>query len=79
MLVLAGTSWQFPAFQSVPRLQHQPPGTVLAELPHLVVLEHAEGFGWVVRAHHLGGVEDVAQLVAREAIGTCVPGIEFGA
>ena len=44
-----------------------------------MVFEHAEGFGGVVGAAHVGGIEDVAQFVAREAVGAGVEGVEFGA
>jgi hypothetical protein len=63
----------------VPRLKHQPGGAVFAEAADFVLLEDAEGFGRVIRALHVGGVEDVAQLVARKAIGARVEGVEFGA
>ena len=54
-------------------------GAVLAEARDLVLLQHAEGFGRVVRALHIGGIEDVAQLVTRKAVGTRVPSVELGA
>ena len=42
-------------------------------------LEDAEGFRGVVGALHVGGVEDVAQLVAGQAVGAGVEGVEIGA
>ncbi len=35
---------------------------VFAEAADFVLLEHAEGFGGIIRALHVGGIEDVAQL-----------------
>lgn len=64
--------------QPIPRLQHQPLCAVLAELADLVILEYAEGFAGVIGAHHISGIEDVAQLVESEAVGVGVVGIEFG-
>ncbi len=43
------------------------------------LLEDAEGFGRVVGAFHVGGVEDVAELVAGEPIEVRVVGVELGA
>ena len=51
---------------------------VLAELADFVVLEHAEAFAGVIGAHHVGGIEDVAQLIAIEAVEVGIEGIEFG-
>jgi hypothetical protein len=64
--------------QPIPRLEHQPLGAVLAELADLVVLEHAEGFAGVIGAHYIGWIEDVAQLIATEAVELGVEGVEFG-
>src|SRR5262249_35917760 len=53
-------------------------GAVLAEARDLVFLQDAEGLGRIVRPLYIPRIEDVAQLVAREAIGARVPSIEFG-
>jgi hypothetical protein len=37
-------------------------------LTGFVVLTNVEGFGGVVGAHHVGGVEDVAEFIASEAV-----------
>ena len=71
-----GCSWG--PKQPIPRLQHQPLGAVLTELAEFVGLEHAEGFAGVIGAHHIGGIKDVAQLIAIEAVEVGVVGIEFG-
>ena len=65
--------------QPITSLKHQPLRTVLAELADLVVLEHAEGFAGVIGTHHISWVEDVAQLIASEAVEVRIEGIEFGA
>src|SRR5262249_12631621 len=70
-------SFQVARFQAIPGFQHQAPGTVFAELLHLVVLEHPEGFRRVVFAHHIGGVEDVTEFIARKTVGTSKPGVEL--
>ncbi len=70
---------KFSSFHGIPRLQRELSGAVFAEAGDLVLLEHAEGFGGVVRALHVGGVKDVAQLVAGEAIGARIEGVEVGA
>jgi hypothetical protein len=44
-----------------------------------LLLEHTEGLAGEVRAHHLLRVEDVAELVAGEAVETGEVGVEFGA
>lgn len=54
-------------------------GAVFAVAAEFVVLEDAEGFGGIVRAHHVPGVEHIAELVTAEAIGEGIPGIELGA
>ena len=51
---------------------------VLAKLAQLLVFEHAEGLAGVVGAQHVGGVEDVAQLVAGQAVEAGVIGVELG-
>ncbi|WP_198322398.1 MULTISPECIES: hypothetical protein [Methylococcus] len=43
------------------------------------MLEHPEGFGRIVPAHHLGRIEDVAQLVAGQAVEAGVGGVQLGA
>ena len=63
----------------IPRRQHQPLRAVFAKLAQLLVLEHAEGFAGVVIAQHGGGVEDVAQFVAGQAVEAGVIGVELGA
>src|SRR5690606_16784423 len=65
-------------FHAVPGLKHKAGGAVLAVEAQFLLLEDAEGFGGVVGALHLGGVEDVAQLVAGQAIGAGIEGIELG-
>jgi hypothetical protein len=54
-------------------------GAVLAKGAQFVGLEHAEGLGGAVPTHHVGGVEDIAQLVAGEAVEAGVVGVELGA
>ncbi len=54
-------------------------GAVFAVLAGFVVLEDAEGFGGVVGAHDVGGVEDVAEFVAGQAVEAGVVRVEFGA
>src|SRR5690606_16180935 len=66
-------------FHAVPGLKHKAGGAVFAVEAQFLLLEDAEGFGGVVGALHLGGVEDVAQLVAAQAIGAGVEGVELGA
>jgi hypothetical protein len=62
--------------QPIPSLQDQPLRAVLAELADLAGLEHAEGFAGVIGAHQIGGIEDVAQLIAGEALEINVEDIE---
>ena len=57
--------WQ----ELVESLHDEASGAVFAEAADLVGLEHAEGLGGVVGALHVGGVEDVAQLVAGQTVG----------
>ena len=64
--------------QPIPRLQHQPLRAVLPELTDLVVLEHPKGFAGVIGAHQVGGIQDVAQFFAGEAVEVGVVGVEFG-
>ena len=54
-------------------------GAVFAELFDFVVFEDAEGFAGEVGAVDVGGVEDVAEFVAGEAVEVGVVGVEFGA
>jgi len=63
-----GSCWGSTPKQPIPGLQHQPLGAVLAELADFVVLEHAEAFAGVIGTHHVGGFEDVVQLIAIEAV-----------
>ena len=65
-------------FHAVPSVENQSASTILSELALLVVSENAEGLGGIVRAHDVGGVQDVAELIAGEAIGASVPGVELG-
>jgi hypothetical protein len=53
-------------------------GAVFAELLHLVVFEDTKGFAGEVGAVDVGGVEDVAEFVAGEAIEVDIVGINFG-
>ena len=68
-----------PSFRSVPRLQHQPPRAVFAEFGEFLFLEHAEGLAGEIRTIHIRRIEDVAQLVAGQAVGAGKPGVQFGA
>ena len=52
-------------------------GAVFAVLANFLFLEYTEGFRGIVGALHVGGVEDVAQLVAGQAVGASVEGIEI--
>ena len=71
---------EFPTrLHPVPGGEGEAAGAVLAVLPDFLFLEHAEGFRGVVRALHVGWVEDVAQLVTGQAVGTGVEGIEISA
>src|SRR6266508_4703080 len=63
----------------IPRLQHQSPRSILAELFDLFLLEHAEGLAGEVRPVNVGRVEDVAQLVAGQAVELRDARVEFGA
>ena len=65
--------------EPIPGLQHQAAGEVFAEGLHFFLLEHPEGFGGIVLTLDIGGVEEVAQLVAGEAVKAGVPGIQLGA
>jgi len=65
--------------QALPRLQHEAAGAVLAERAHLLVLQHAERLPGEIGAVHVLGVQNVAQLVARQAVQPRINGIQFGA
>ena len=67
------------ALQCIPSREHEPLGTVLAELPVLVVVEHAKGLGRVIHAHDRLGVEYVAEVLAAHAIEPRVVGVQLGA
>ena len=54
-------------------------GAVFAVLADFLFLEYTEGFRGIVGALHVGGVEDVAQLVAGQAVGASVEGVEISA
>ena len=62
----------------IPSLEHESRGAVFVETTNFVGFEHTESFGRIVRPLHVGGIEYVAQLVAREAVGARVLGIELG-
>ena len=53
-------------------------GAVFAVFLEVFVFQDAEGFGGVVGAHDVGGVEDVAEVIAGEAVEAGVVGVEFG-
>src|SRR5215472_1644980 len=61
----------------VPGGKHEAGGAVFSVARLLVVLQHAEGLGRVIRPHHIGWVEDVAQFVARQPVGARIPGVEL--
>ena len=60
-------------------LKDEPLCAVLAVFLDLALFQDAKGLAREVIAEHVFGVEDVAQLVAREAVQMGVIGIEFGA
>jgi hypothetical protein len=62
----------------VPGFKDEAPGAVLTIGLDLVFLQYAEGLARVIRAHDLLRVEDVAQLIAREAVEIGEIGVEFG-
>ena len=64
---------------AVPGGEDEAAGAVFAVLADFLFLEDAEGFRGVVGALHVGGIEDVAQLVAGQAVGAGVEGVELGA
>lgn len=66
-------------FHAVPGFEDEAAGAVFAVLADFLFLQDAEGFGGVIGALHVGGVEDVAQLVAGQAVGAGVEGVEIGA
>ncbi len=70
-----GSCWGSGPKQPIPRLQHQPQGAVLTELAEFVGIEHAEGFAGIIGAHHIGWIEDVAQLIAIEAVEVGMKGL----
>ncbi len=55
--------------ETVSGLEDEAAGAVLAKGPDLLLLEEADALGGVIRPHHVGRVEDVAQIVAAKAIG----------
>jgi len=65
--------------QFVEGFQHQALGAVLTELLDLTLFQHTEGLAREVFAEDVFGVEDVAQLVARQAIQVRVVCVELGA
>src|SRR5690606_10243388 len=65
--------------QSIPRLQNQPLRPVLPELPLLLLLEDTERLARVVGAHDVRRVEDVAELVAGQAVEARVVGVQLRA
>ena len=66
-------------FFPIPRLQHQPPRAILAVQPGLFLLQHAEGLAGEVWPVDICRVEDVAQLVAGQAVELGDPRIQLGA
>ncbi len=70
---------QFSIVQLVPRFQHQPLGSVFTVFSQFFVFQHTESFAGVIVAHHVRGVEDVAEFVASQAVEFGVGGVEFGA
>jgi hypothetical protein len=78
---LTGTAWAVGRFGFIwavfrkeaasgrPSGEHESRGAVFAKAGDLVLFQHAEGLGRVVWPPRVGRVEDVAQCVAREAIG----------
>ena len=60
---------------AVPGGEDEALGAVLAEFLEFIVLEDAEGLRGIVGAEQVGGIEDVAEVVAGEAIGAGVPGV----
>jgi len=64
---------------SIPSGEDEAAGAVFAVVADFLFLEDAEGFRGVVGTLHIGGVEDVAQLVAGQAVGAGVEGVEIGA
>jgi hypothetical protein len=63
----------------IPLFQHQPSRPILPVLPHLLLLQHAEGFAWKVIAVHVFGIKDVAEFVAGEAIEPRIARVQFRA
>jgi hypothetical protein len=53
---------------AIPRFEDEALGAVVAVVFDVVIFEDAEGFGGVVGAVGVGGVEDVAEFVAGEAV-----------
>ncbi len=66
-------------FHPVPSGEDEAAGAVFAVLADFLFLEDAEGFRGVVGALYVGGVQDVAQLVAGQAVGAGVESVELGA
>jgi len=60
-------------------LQEPAAGCDIRQIHGSRCFENAEGFAGVIGAHHIGGVENVAQLIAAEAEEMDIEGIEFGA
>ena len=52
----------------VPRFEHKAAGAIFAVLANFTFLQHTKGLRGVVGALYVGGVEDVAQLVAGQAV-----------
>lgn len=63
----------------IPCRQDQPGHAIPTVLGDVVLLQHPERLGRSVNAHDVGGVEDVAKLVAGQSIGAGLPSVEFGA
>src|SRR5258708_4685110 len=62
----------------VPGFEHKPSSAVLAMGFDLVFLQHAKGLTREIRPHDLLRIEDVSQLVARQAVEISEIGVEFG-
>ena len=63
----------------IPGFEDEALGAVFAVFCGFVVFEDAEGFAGEVASVDIGGVEDVAEFVAGQAIEICIVGVEFGA
>jgi hypothetical protein len=62
-----------------PGFKHDAADALFAVSADLLFLQHTKGLGGVVRALHIGGVENVAQLVAVETVGAGADGVQVRA